>query len=97
MGESCLLKSVKFLFLVSLTHPVPAQFGTGTKVMSLVCVGRVPLDPRLTQSLEEGRSFVDAFVGTPTQIAMKTVLQKLLQGNSSDDSTRTDDSKENKT
>ena len=73
--------------------------GTWTEIESLFHVGRIPLDPRLTQSLEEGKSFVEAFAGTPAQKAMEDVLQKLLQGSSSssDSPPRTEDSEQNKT
>ena len=41
-------------------------------------LGRVPLDPRLAQSLEEGRSLRDVCPGTPTQIAVDSIIQTLL-------------------
>ena len=40
--------------------------------------GRIPLDPRLTQSIEEGKSFVDTYHGTPTETAVAGIVQKLL-------------------
>ena len=41
-------------------------------------IGRIPLDPRLTQSLEEGKSFVDTYHGTPTETAVASIVQNLL-------------------
>ena len=41
-------------------------------------IGRIPLDPRLTQSVEEGKSFVDTYRGTPTETAVADIVQKLL-------------------
>ena len=41
-------------------------------------IGRIPLDPRLTQSVEEGKSFVDTYRGTPTETALADIVQKLL-------------------
>ena len=41
-------------------------------------IGRIPLDPRLTQSVEEGKSFVDTYHGTPTETAVADIVQKLL-------------------
>lgn len=46
-------------------------------------LGRVPLDPRLAQSLEEGRSLRDVCPGTPTQTAVDSIVQKLLLPTSS--------------
>lgn len=40
--------------------------------------GRIPLDPRLTQSVEEGKSFVDTYRGTPTETAVAGIVQRLL-------------------
>lgn len=41
-------------------------------------LGRIPLDPRLTQCLEEGKSFVDTYRGTPTETAVASIVQNLL-------------------
>ena len=50
--------------------------------MCIACLffpaGRIPLDPRLTQSLEEGKSFVDTYHGTPTETAVAGIVQNLL-------------------
>ena len=43
-----------------------------------MCSGRVPLDPRLTQCTEDGKSFVEAFHNAPAQKAMTDIVQKLL-------------------
>ena len=45
----------------------------------------MPLDPRMTQCLEDGKSFVDAFSDTPTNKAMSDIVHTLLvQLNDSD-------------
>ncbi len=51
--------------------------GEGLTVGSCVCTGRIPLDPRLAECLEEGRSFVDAFTGSAAQKAMEDIVQRL--------------------
>lgn len=48
--------------------------------------GRIPLDPRLTQCLEEGKSYVDAYIGAPAQTAMADIVKKLLNQTESKDS-----------
>lgn len=48
--------------------------------------GRIPLDPRLTQCLEEGKSYVDAYIGAPAQVAMADIVKKLLNKTESTDS-----------
>ena len=40
--------------------------------------GRVPLDPRLTQCVEEGKNFIEAYQDTPAQKAMTDIVSKLL-------------------
>lgn len=40
--------------------------------------GQIPLDPRLATCLEEGRSFIDVYTGTPAQTAMAQIVQKIL-------------------
>ena len=56
----------------------------GGESLALECgvpfLGRVPLDPRLAQCLEEGRSFGSSYPGTPTQAAMENIVQRLLLG-----------------
>lgn len=42
------------------------------------CTGRIPLDPKMTQCLEEGKSYVDAYIGAPAQVAMADIVHKLL-------------------
>ena len=49
-------------------------------------LGRIPLDPRLTECLEEGKSYVDAYIGAPAQTAMADVVKKLLNKTESRDS-----------
>ena len=36
------------------------------------------MDPRLTQCLEEGKSFVETYHGTPTEKAVASIVQNLL-------------------
>jgi len=40
--------------------------------------GQVPLDPRITQCTESGKSFVDNYKGTPTQQAMTNITKQLI-------------------
>ena len=44
----------------------------------IIYPGRIPLDPRLTQCLEEGRNYVEAFSGASAQKAMASIVQKIL-------------------
>ena len=44
----------------------------------VVAAGRIPLDPRLTQCLEDGKSFVDTYPGTPTEAAVAGIVRNLL-------------------
>lgn len=41
-------------------------------------LGRIPLDPRLSQCLEEGKSYVDNYIGTPAQTAIAEIVQKIV-------------------
>ncbi|XP_065887489.1 cytosolic Fe-S cluster assembly factor NUBP2 homolog [Dysidea avara] len=41
-------------------------------------LGQVPLDPRITQCSESGKSFMDSYKGTPTQEAMSNITKQLL-------------------
>jgi len=43
-----------------------------------LCKGQVPLDPRITQCSESGKSFIDSYKGTPTQEAMTSITKQLL-------------------
>ena len=40
--------------------------------------GRIPLDPRLSQCLEEGNSYVGSFTGTPAQTALAGIVVKII-------------------
>jgi len=40
--------------------------------------GRVPVDPRLTQCLEEGRNYVEAFSGAPAQTSLADIVSKVV-------------------
>lgn len=42
-------------------------------------LGSIPLDPSLTQSLEDGQAFIDLFPNSPTLNAVNTITNKLLQ------------------
>ncbi|XP_064394317.1 cytosolic Fe-S cluster assembly factor NUBP2 homolog isoform X2 [Halichondria panicea] len=58
-------------------------FSTGggeslAKLCSVPFLGRVPLDPRLTQCVEEGKSFAEVYHDTPAQKAMTDIVDKLL-------------------
>ena len=84
-GESRLLTSIKFHFLVS--PPLPTTlyiyecmqvYNTHLYSVQSYSPGRIPLDPRLAQSLEDGQSFVDTYRGSPTETAVSSVVQKLL-------------------
>ncbi|KAL5475389.1 hypothetical protein EMCRGX_G025198 [Ephydatia muelleri] len=44
-------------------------------------LGRLPLDARLTQCLEEGQSFVDLYPGSPVQQEMVKIVAKLAGQN----------------
>jgi len=48
-------------------------------------VGSIPLDPSLTQSLEDGQAFIDLFPNSPTLNAVNVVTSKLLQMESNGD------------
>ena len=84
-GESRLPTSIKFHFLVS--PPLPTtlyiyecmqEYNTRLYSVHSYSPGRIPLDPRLAQSLEGGQSFVDTYRGSPTETAVASVVQKLL-------------------
>ena len=51
-----------------------------TKIpFQLSCLsGRVPVDPRLTQCLEEGRNYVEAFSGAPAQTSLAEIVSKII-------------------
>ena len=40
--------------------------------------GSIPLDPVLTQYLEEGKSFIDLFPESSTRLAVMNIVQSLL-------------------
>ena len=42
-------------------------------------VGSTPLDPSLTQSLEDSQAFIDLFPDSPTLKAVNIITSKLLQ------------------
>lgn len=46
--------------------------------MSVICVGRIPVDPRLAECLEKGKSYVEIYAGVPAQKAMADIVQKVL-------------------
>jgi len=48
-------------------------------------LGSIPLDPSLTQSLEDGQAFIDLFPNSPTLNAVNVVTSKLLQMESNGD------------
>jgi len=48
-------------------------------------VGSIPLDPSLTQSLEDGQAFIDLFPNSPTLNAVNVITSKLLQMESNGD------------
>uniref|UniRef100_A0A8C9B1P8 Cytosolic Fe-S cluster assembly factor NUBP2 n=1 Tax=Prolemur simus TaxID=1328070 RepID=A0A8C9B1P8_PROSS len=55
--------------------------GGGRELAGLAGVpflGSVPLDPALTQSLEEGRDFIQEFPGSPAFPALTAIAQKIL-------------------
>lgn len=41
-------------------------------------LGRVPLDPLLTQSLEQGKSFIEQFPNSGTRVSFETIITPLL-------------------
>ena len=41
-------------------------------------LGSIPLDPSLTQSLEEGKRFIELFPNSPTLEAVNHIATKLL-------------------
>ena len=52
-----------------------------SKVMSGVyfLTGCVPLDPQLTQSLEDGQNFLDLFPNSTTRTAVQKVMHNILE------------------
>lgn len=46
--------------------------------MCTFVVGRVPFDSRLTQCLENGKSYVDIHAGASTQRAIAEIVERLL-------------------
>ena len=48
-------------------------------------VGSIPLDPSLTQSLEDSQAFIDLFPDSPTLNAVKMITSKLVQMESNGD------------
>ncbi len=71
-GES-LAKLCSVPFLGRSTHA-----GRGGYYGFFFNTGRVPLDPRLTQCVEEGKSFAEVYHDTPAQKAMTDIVDKLL-------------------
>ena len=47
--------------------------------MFIAILGSIPLDPSLTQSLEDGQAFIDLFPNSPTLNAVNNITTKLLQ------------------
>lgn len=70
--ENPWLSFVKYHFLVS-TYRKQVSFE-----FCYCFQGRIPLDPRLTACLEEGKSYVDTYMGAPAQKAMADIVQKVL-------------------
>lgn len=54
--------------LTPLPGPLPSVFA-----------GSVPLDPKLTRSLEEGRDFIQEFPQSPAFHALSAIVQKVLE------------------
>ena len=50
-------------------------------VLHICLLGRLPLDARLTQCLEEGQSFVDKYPGSAAQQEMTKIVAKLTGQN----------------
>jgi len=42
-------------------------------------LGSIPLDPSLTQSLEDGQAFIDLFPNSPTLSAVNIITSKLIE------------------
>lgn len=85
------LKNSTFPFLVSPSNHISCSMQQSLACVYVTCItkqtfpsclfsptGRIPLDPRLTQSVEEGKSFVHTYRGTPTETAVAGIVQKLL-------------------
>ncbi len=53
--------------------------------------GRIPLDPRLASCLEEGKSYVDTYMGAPAQTAMADIVQKILLKTENETARHTDE------